>query len=238
MVICASCKRSKEKEARFILDNFATLEFIIFEQPGKSLLLPDIKLVNIQDTLGTVIGKNPRRYEYLLKNRINVDSFLKVLTDTTKAKAVNSSFLNNNEFQGYFYSTFYDDEGNQGSFREEELMKIGSKFFLAEKMGHQFRTRICVGINGLDEVEYPYKDYTLLEALVYEALFERLTQENAEEPTLLQNLDAYSSKAISSLDETVMDSLDFVRASAFDAMENDDDLKTHLLGYIALKVVD
>lgn len=228
-----SCQKKNEKEANFDIKKYVELNIEKEEYQGKVYDFVNVKLSENKDSIGSLINKNPRRYEYLLTNRIKVDSVSKAMPDTIKAKAIFNSLIKDENFKRYFYSTFYNKKVINEKFTENELMKIASKFFLSEKIGDKFSTRICIGINGLNSRELKNKDYTLLEAIVYEAIFERLMKENTEEPFFTKNLSKYNDEAISSLkNKNVKDTLSFVREYVFKSMENDESLKTYLLKYI------
>ncbi len=231
-ILFSFCQKAKEKEPSFDLNNYIELNIEKFEYEGKVLDFINVRLINNKDSIGTIINKNPRRYEYLLTNRIDIDSISKAMPDTTKAKSIFKSSINDKSFKKYFYTTFYSEKETKTKFTEKELMKVASKFFLSEKMGDKFSTRICIGINGLDAIELKKRDYTLLEAIAYEAIFEQIMRENVEEPTFMKNLNKYSDKAVSLIDKDVKDTLFFVREAVFNSMENDKDLKTHLINYI------
>jgi hypothetical protein len=114
------------------------------------------------------------------------------VADTTAARYLYYSLLNTNVLKDYFFSTFFAGNGDKVTFTEEELMTIASRFFLAEKVGDRFRTRVCIGINGLVDPALKTKDYIILEAIVYEAIFERRTNGILQEPSFISNLEAYS----------------------------------------------
>jgi hypothetical protein len=232
VALCYSCEKKEENQSTFNLEDYIDIEFVQIEHNGQKLDLFDAKLSKKRDSIGTKIYKNPRRYEFLIANRIDNDSVLSVISDTTKAKSVFYSLVNTKEFRNYFYTTYFAKNEDKVIFTEEELMKIASMYFLSEKQGDRYRTRVCLVINGLDNIDLKNQDYTLLEAIVFEAIFERLANENMKEPDFISNLDEYSSEAIAAVNDSIANPLLFVRESVFSAMENDQDLKTYLLNYL------
>lgn len=227
-----SCKTPAYPEITFDLENYVTLHIEQLEYEGQIHDVVSAQLIDIKDSIGTIIHKTPRRYEYLLTNRLHIDSLSNVMPDSLKAKAMFTSYLERETFKDYFFKTFYANaERPKEIFTEAELMKVASKFFLAENYGGQFITKICVGINGLGSEDLKHKDYTLLEAIVYEAIFERLMQKSSKEPLFMTHLNTYSKKAINAVSPTTKDALNFIRTTVFEAMENDAALKTHLLNY-------
>lgn len=232
IAFCIGCKKKQEKEPTFDLEKYVDIEFVQIEHEGKKMDLFKTQLAHKKDSIGKKIQNNHRRYEYLIANRIDNDSIMSVIKDTAKAKRVFYRLLNKKQFQTYFYTTFYKRNQDAVIFTEKELMKIASRFFLMEKNDNRFRTRVCIGINGLDNPDLKEKDYTILEAIVFEAIFEEITDKNIDEIDFMNNLDQYSKTAITTLDKTITDSLAVVRASVFNAMANDEALKTYLLSYL------
>lgn len=233
LTIYSSCQKKSKKQANFDIKQYVKLNIEKEEFQGKLFDFVNVTLSESKDSIGSLINNNPRRYEYLLTNRIKIDSISKAMPDTIKAKSIFNSLIKGENFKRYFYSTFYNKKEIKEMFTESELMKIASKFFLSEKNGDKFSTRICIGINGLNSRELKNKDYTLLEAIVYEAIFEQLMKENTDEPLFTKNLSKYNDEAISSLkNKNVKDTLSFVREYVFKSMENDESLKVYLLKYI------
>ncbi|WP_299714136.1 hypothetical protein [uncultured Tenacibaculum sp.] len=225
--LISSCQKEKQK---FDISSYVKLNIEKFEYQGKMLEFVNAELTNINDSISSKINKTPRRYEYLLTNRIAIDSVSKVLPDSVKAHTIFNSLLKGKKFQQYFYETFYNDK--KQDFTKEELMVIASRFFLSEKKGDVYSTKICVGINGLNEHSFKNKDFTLLEAIVYEAIFERLMNENLQAPEFMNNLEKHRAKAIASIHQNVKDSLLHVKQLVYTAMEHDKALENHLLNYI------
>lgn len=224
-----SCQK---KTSPFNIGDYVQLKIENFEYEGKNLQFVSTTLVKTDDSISAKINRTPRRYEYLLTNKISIDSISKILPDSTKAKAIFAAQLDNKKFKSYFYKTFYN-KSEKETFTKKELMKVASKFFLSEKKGNIYSTKICVGINGLKEIELQHKDFTLLEAIVYEAIFERLMNENIKEtPEFMNSLEKHRGDAIRSINATTRDSLLHVKNLVFSAMEKDKALEEHLLNYI------
>ncbi len=221
----------QKKEVPFKINSYVKLNIENYEYEGRLQTSVNAILNFIKDdSISQKINKNTRRYEYLLTNRIDLDSVYNLLPDSLKAHQLFNSLLKDKKFASYFHTTFYNNYKNKEIYTKEELMLIASKFFLSEKFGNKFGTRICIGINGLDD-DFKHKDFTLLEAFAYEAIFERMMNVKLPPPQFIKNLDQYLNKATASLNENVKDSLFYVRKEVFSAMENDQELENHLLNY-------
>ena len=116
-------------------------------------------------------------------------------------------------------------------------MLVASKFFYAFKsQDGSIGTRVCSGQNGIDDLKND-KDYTLLETLIFEAIFNRITQENEGKANFINNLDKYVETSMELNKEVSLDSLEVkVRNSVYRSMENDIDLNQFLSKYIESNV--
>ncbi len=224
-MIVISCTNKKER--LFDINKYITLSVEKVDYDGKIIEYVTPKFVDNNDSISQKIKKNLRRYRYLLTNKTNLENISSVMPDSTKAKSMFSAEINGKQFKDYFYKTFY---ARKEKFTKREMMDIASKFFLVEKVENTFGTRICIAINGLSNEKK--KDFTLLEAIIFEAIFAELRNQNQEKPQFVKNLEMYRDKAVSKLDKNVKDSLLFIRNSVFNSMENDSDLSTYLLNYI------
>ena len=111
-------------------------------------------------------------------------------------------------------------------------MEVDSKFFNCDLVNPDttVQSHVCVGINGLREVQWQ-KDYTLLAAFCYEAIFHDFDRDVSP---ISEAYDSEKKKAcqkyrphITSLDRYLED----VKLELFERMRNDAVLKKELLDY-------
>ncbi len=221
------CKEENKKENLLDVNKYITLEVEKIDYDGKVVEYVSPKFIDNNDSISKKINKYPRRFRYLLTNKTNLETISKVMPDSVKAMAMFRAEINSKQFKDYFYKTFY---AQKEKFTEKELMNIASKFFLAEKYKNTFGIRTCISINGLSDENK--RDFTLLEAVVFEAIFAKLRDSNDKNPKFKQNMEMYRDEAIRKLNENTKDSLMFVRNSVFKSMENDNDLRNYLINYI------
>lgn len=112
-------------------------------------------------------------------------------------------------------------------------MIIASKFFLAKSLpDNKFGTRICSGVNGIGE-DNGSKDYTLLEAVVFDTIFDRIMQQDKPTAKFMDNQSEYQVSAIKATESLDSENrLIEIRNSIYKSMENDNDLKQYLLSYL------
>ncbi len=227
LLFVVSCKKQTKQNQLFDISKYVTLKTGQFKYEGKIFEYVDPKFVDRNDSISNKIKQNARRYRFLIKRRTGLKEISAVMPDSLKAKSMFLKAINKKEFKDYFYKTYF---AQKEKFTEQELMSIASKFFFMEKTKNGFGARICIGINGLGNKKD--KDYTLLEAIAFEAVFAGLRTKNKEKSNFMQNLDKYQTDAVKRLNGSVKDSLDFVRNSVFQSMENDEELKKYLLNYL------
>ncbi len=73
-------------------------------------------------------------------------------------------------------------------------MLVASKYFYLQKHNDRYGVKICIGRNGSKELDKK-KDYTLLEAIVFDAIFENLLKN--EDTTKFNILDLVHPKKVS-----------------------------------------
>jgi hypothetical protein len=196
-------------------------------------------LIQSQDSK---INTYKRRFEYLLANRVDVNVYTlnkKLFPDTTEIHRLFINDLNKEEtFLSYFQSTLNAIESNDReksiSYSSDDLMKVASKFFYCHniKPDSTIGSRICIGLNGIKEAEWE-RDYTLLEAFCFEAIFHYLV--DTEGPFLAgSNFESYKSDAVEKHRSNMTDLneyLENVKLDVFSKMESDTDFKKELLDY-------
>ncbi len=118
----------------------------------------------------------------------------------------------------------------QIQFTEAELMEVSSKFFFCDKVlpDSGIQAHVCVGLNGIKEAQWE-KDYTLLEAFCYEAIFTAFDNDSSQlwDDFVLNKRESTAQfrKGIISLEQY----LEHVKLELFRRMESSEVLKQELL---------
>lgn len=193
--------------------------------------------------------KYKRRFEYLIMNisEIHLPARSKdrkrifdLYPDTTEIKRLYLKALNDDKkLVGYFEETkapISDPKVKVNKmYTSDELMEVASKFFYCDKVNPDtsIQSRICIGVNGLSEAKWE-KDYTLLSAFCYEAIFNDLDQD------VSQIRESYRSEKKNSTEQfrknmTALDKyLEDVKEDLFTRMKNNVILQKALLDYYQL----
>ena len=114
----------------------------------------------------------------------------------------------------------------------DELMEVASRYFYCDQVNPDtsVQMHVCIGINGMKESHWK-KDYTLLAAFCYEAIFNDLDKDNSSiESAYVAEKHAACQKYrpnIVSLDKYLED----VKQDLFSRMQNNAVLKEQLLAY-------
>lgn len=206
-------------------------------------IYPDIVKDTI-DSLAIFINKNKRRFSYVLNNKTNDiyqdSSFQNLFPDTIKMTEVYRQQLKKNtKALSYLKSFAYPPESSDDklNFSKSELMDVASKFFLCDRVNPDttINWHVCIGLNGMKEAEWA-KDYTLLEAFSFEAIFYGLRSEDEKETQFMHNFLAYVSDAQKEFKDLPFDAiLEKTKKDVFKKMEGDKDLITLLMNYYTKK---
>ena len=140
-----------------------------------------------------LIRKYHRRFEYILQNRTDFknDSFQNLFPDTLKMTNIyRKSIENDSKFKSYFMKLsqpLNKQAKKKESFTKSEIMDIASKFFYSDKVQADTTIflHICIGING-QEIN-ANKDYTILEAICFEAIFEKMFESKGSATQYMDN---------------------------------------------------
>ncbi len=190
-----------------------------------------------------------RRFEYLLLNIPEIhefgrikerDSINSLYPDTTEIKRIYlEEYCRDRNLVSYFEETSAaitnPDFQREKTYTVEELMEITSKFFYCDQVNPDtsVQMHVCIGINGLNETNVE-KDYTLLAAFCYEAIFSDLDNDDSQ----IRN--AYVSEKKESCEQfrkniTTLDKyLEDVKLDVFSRMKSNSTLKEKLLAYYEL----
>ena len=136
-----------------------------------------------------------RRFDYLILNTPKIHApeqvemrrtMFDLYPDTNVLKQTYIDQLTNDStLQGYVRQTIAAIEKNVSfdklTFSKQELMKVASRFFYCDKVNpdSSVQAHVCIGLNGQRESNWQ-KDYTLLEAFCYEAIFSDFDQETSQ----------------------------------------------------------
>jgi len=190
--------------------------------------------------------KYKKRFEYLIMNIPEIHHPEKIkerlkisdlYPDTSEIKRLYlKELINDKKLAGYFEETAAPitnpDLKVDKKFTTDELMEVASKFFYCDKVlpDTTVQLHVCIGINGFKETKWE-KDYTLLAAFCFEAIFNDLDKDIS---TLRES---YKSEKKNSCEQyrrnivTLDKYLENVRTELFSRMKNNTTLKKELLNY-------
>lgn len=136
-----------------------------------------------------------RRFDYLILNTPRIHSpeqvemrrtLFNLYPDTNLLKQSYIDQLSNDStLQGYVRQTVEAIEKNalkkMQTFSKRELVDVASRFFYCDRVNpdSSVQAHVCIGLNGQRESHWQ-KDYTLLEAFCYEAIFSDFDRDNSQ----------------------------------------------------------
>ncbi len=238
LVMCVSCQTYKS-----ILKDNVAITIHTHENKGikSASAMAEIKQ-------NSMLYNYKLRFDYLLVNKAQINQkssnkertkIFNLYPDTIKLRSFYLENLSKDkQLKKYFIETYtaneHTDSKRLNVFSQLELMNVASKFFYCDKVlpDTSIQSHICIGINGTKEAKWN-KDYTLLEAFCYEAIFDDLNKDSSQVYTDFYN--TYNESCtqyisnIKSLDEYLLN----VRTSVFNKMENSVVLKQMLMKYYA-----
>ncbi|MEM9831185.1 MAG: hypothetical protein AAF944_11145 [Bacteroidota bacterium] len=195
-----------------------------------------------QDSIGQFINRYPKRFNYLLTNRTDLRSELtryeEMYPDTVKISQAFARHLQQCDSFLLYVNTFLTPIQNPSQqstiiYSKDELMEVASKFFFCDRVrpDSTIGVHVCIGLNGVKEAHWA-KDYTLLEAFCFEAIFENLLNDTQEDDRFMKNVAMYRDNASDvhrSQTKTLDDYLEEVKLVVFEKMKYDETLKEELL---------
>lgn len=182
-----------------------------------------------------------RRFEYLLQNKTSFKGNYDFLyPDTVRINKLYLDTLSrNNLFIKYLNQTlvpFKEKTPANLTYSRKELLDIASRFFYCEKVmpDTSIYWRVCIGLNGIRDVKWK-KDYTLLEAFCFEAIFNYLTDQTKAGfmDNFISHTKELKSKFVAENGNT-NGLLEYVRINTFDRMASDEILAERLFEYYDL----
>lgn len=193
------------------------------DENGKPLRFLYPVFTENDDETASFIKTHSYRFLYIMRNKVEWDSLIKFYPDTLKiTRGVNKAYQNS-KFIIPVNALLHPQKHHQ-QYTTDEMMTVASRFFLMES---NYSAHVCVSINGIDELK-KNKDYTLLEATLYDAIFNGILQE--KEPEFKKKLMEYLGK-FNDKETLKTNDLEATRQMLFSKMKNDDSLKEFLLEY-------
>ncbi|HYG50330.1 MAG TPA: hypothetical protein VD905_05475 [Flavobacteriales bacterium] len=121
------------------------------------------------------------------------------------------------------------------TYSADELMEVASKFFYCDRVNPDtsVQSHVCIGINGLKEAKWE-KDYTLLAAFCYEAIFADLDKDTSQISEAYTNEKKISCQKYRKNITTLEKYLEDVKLDFFNRMKSNAVLKAKLLTYYEL----
>ena len=188
--------------------------------------------------LGEGMRKFPRRFRFILANKSKFqNTYESLYPDTAKINSLYTQSLATDPlFMSYFSKLalpFQNANFKRTRFDINELMLVASRFFYCESVRKDstINSYVCVNLNGLKNAFD--KDYTLIEAFCFEAIFESFKINGQPAPFML-NFKSYISAAQKREKPLFKDKssyLEKVRQFCFEQMANDIELKKALVAY-------
>ena len=187
------------------------------------------------------IRKHNRRFEYILQNRTDFknESFQNLFPDTLKMTGIyRNSIENNPKIKKYFMKLaqpLIQKVKIEEKYSMSEIMDVASKFFYCDAVRPDttIGLHICIGING-QEIKSE-RDYTLLEAICFEAIFEKMFSSRGTSTKYMDNfsesVEKYS-KINRGLAKYGLEAyLLKVRQDVYSDMKNDESLRETLFSF-------
>lgn len=187
-----------------------------------------------------------KRFEYLLINVSKIhqpkkfkerNAIWSLYPDTIQIKRKYlKKFSNDKALTSYFQKTMkpiVDANAKINlSYTMDELMEVSSKFFYCDKIlpDSSVQAHICIGLNGIKEANWK-KEYTLLEAFSYEAIFDDLDEEKSIIWKTFEQITTESEQKHKTKFSSSEVYLENVKLEVFDRMTNSEILKLELIVY-------
>jgi hypothetical protein len=238
LILAMSC----QKEKSILRDNIS-IEISTYQDKDrtKAAALPVLKT-------GSELLMYTGRFDYLLMNIPEIhaadktkerDSLNSLFPDTLEIKRLYlDHYCQDQKLVKYFsqtYNAIKNPDFQKEAYSADELMEVASKFFYCDKVNpdSSIQMHVCIGLNGLKETRWE-KDYTLLSAFCYEAIFNDLDKEDSQIRTAYStehdNATGQYRKSVTTLESYLED----VKKNLFDRMKNNAVLKEKLLAYYKL----
>ncbi len=239
---------------------FVILLLVLSVSCSKKMLYEHVTINIYPDKNGTTASAMPefkaesalapyrRRFEYLLINIPSLhlpenvqeqNELFNLFPDTLAIQRLYLKKLTHDKsLTNYFQETFaaiVNAQKHQNTYSVDELMEVASKFFYCDQVmpDTSIQARICIGLNGLKEVNWE-KDYTLLQAFCYEAIFNELDNDESQIWNSFVSKKKLTCEQFKKNIKSLNAYLEAVKINLFEAMKNDEILKQKLLNYYEL----
>lgn len=176
-----------------------------------------------------------RRFDYILINKVNVEGadLYKMRNDTAALnRRFCELFTQQKELSGYFDVLSNAQTETKQMFTITEMMQVAARFFwLENKESRGWTYYTCIGNNGQKESAYQ-RDYTVLEAFCFEAIFSYLDRRKS--PRFYIAADKYFDAIKQGTPEADRQETAVIlsaRQNLYQKMEQDAELRQALLRY-------
>lgn len=227
--------------AQLNLGDYVRLNIQYYDEGGEKYLGVSPELgTPAPGKLGEAIQQYPRRFRYILINKSQFQNrYEKLYPDTNRINRLYTDFLSKDSlFMSYFSklaSPFLDMKIKKEKYTILELMLVASRFFYCDEVRKDstIGSHICINLNGLKDASF-FKDYTLLEAFCFEAIFENFRTTDNKPGLFVQNFKEYIREGEQKEKGSFTNAEDYlvrIRQYCFTRMERDTSLKQSLHDY-------
>lgn len=194
----------------------------------------------------SILNNYKRRFEFLIFNIPKFHStgafqerieLFSLYPDTLSMKElIMEKYSNDSTFNAYFEDAYHalipSKLKKRTLYTVEELMDVSSRFFYCDQVNldTSIQSRVCVGLNGLTEVKWD-KDYTLLAAFCYEAIFDDFDKNQSKISEEWDKEKSFASAQFRTSITTLEDYLENVKTELILRMKNNEILRETILKY-------
>ena len=192
------------------------------------------------NSLAAFMHQHPRRFEYILQNKTQFADYSDLYPDTVRmTKSYVQRLSVNKPFLSYFSQLsspiVTPQKTKKELFKKDEMMLVASRFFLCDQVRPDttISWHVCIGLNGMKEANWK-KDYTLLEAFCFEAIFDKMFSKNEDETKYMEQFLKYvdqDTKKHRTTFKTKEQLLEAVKTDVFSHMQSDQELQRVLTIY-------
>lgn len=183
------------------------------------------------------LRSNNRRFEYLLQNYTSFKGYDFLYPDTIQINELYLDTLSQNKlFLKYLDQSlrpFKVKAPIKVSYSKKEVLDVASRFFYCDRVmpDTSIYWHVCIGLNGIRDTKWD-KDYALLEAFCFEAIFNYLTDPSKAEfmSSFISHKGELKNQFIAE-NKTTNGLLEYVRLNTFKRMALDNRLAQRLFEY-------
>lgn len=215
-------------------NRFSALKIVQEDSGYTTYISPHVNEIQV-DKKQAFYQKFYRRFQYILVNKLSDEmaEFPKYIQDTAELNRRFCTLLTEDKrVRNYFAILANESQGQKDSFTKKEMMQVAARFFwLQHSEADGWLIYKCIFNNGQKESHYE-RDYSVLEAFCFEAIFHYLYQRKT--PRFSIAADKYFDEIIDTVPKASYrdtDVLFAVRQDLYQKMEQDADLQKALLSY-------